>query len=263
MGAWGPGLYANDDAEDFVVLIRAVIRLPKPIDELVDLLFEEAEDAMENRAFTVVILADQLEKRGIRHPRTCAEAIRVLETGSDIEILRQADMDTKDLEARRRSNSKILERLKNPRPEKPRKTLTRPQSAVVSAGDYVRFPTQNGGARNPHFPPGREAFEQDGWGLVQIYDAGWEFGYLHWVQLLPLGWAHRHPPGTEDAESARPLGTLAFGTLSPNHFKRMEMEVIGSEPPRLDAAQPGPDERTARFVALNDVSVCNLLVGLS
>jgi hypothetical protein len=154
---------------------------------------------------------------------------------------------------------KILSRLKNPRPEKPRKTLKKPQPVVVEVGDYVRFPTQCRGARNPFFPPGREDFQADGWGIIQIHDVGWEFEYLSWVKLFRLEWEHQYPPSAQDAENAVPFDNLAFATLSPSHFKRMEMEIVGNQPPRADASPPRAGERTARFVALNDISICNLL----
>ncbi|WP_411642776.1 hypothetical protein [Loktanella agnita] len=261
MGTWGAGLYSDDDAADFVDLIRAVLRLPKPVDELVDLLLGGAEDAMEHRDLTVLILADQFEKRGIHHTETYSEAIQVLESGIDIEILRGSEMEEKDVRARTKSNAKILDRLKNPRAEKPRKTLSKPQPTVVSAGDYVRFPIQDRGARNPYIPPAREDFRPNGWGIVQVHDVGWEFEYLSWVKLLRLKWEHQHPPSAKDAENAPPVGNLAFGTLSPSHFKRMEMEIIGNRPRRSDAAPPLPGERTARFVTLNDISIGNLLLG--
>ena len=261
MGAWGPGLYANDDAADFVDLVRAVLRLPKPLDELVALLRSEAEGAVEDETTSTLILADQLEKQGIHHPETFAKAIEILEDGRDTEAMRRAEMDEKDLKARAKSNLKILDRLKNPRPERPRKTLAKPQTAVVSRGDYVCFPTRHGMPRNPYFPPGREEFEPDAWGVVQIHDVGWEFEYLNWVKVLPLNWGRQQPPGLQDAVNAPPSGTLCFGTLPRMHFKRMEMQIIGNQPPRPDAAPPGPDDRTARFVALNDVSICNLPLG--
>ena len=261
MGTWGPGLYSDDDAADFVDLIRTVLRLPKPVDELVDLLLGEAEDAMEHQDIAVLILADQFEKRGIHHTKTYSDAIQVLESGSDIEILRGSEMEEKDVGARTKSNAKFLDRLKNPCAEKPRKTLSKPQPHVVSAGDYVRFPTQNRGARNPYFPTGGEDFQPDGWGIVQIHDVGWEFEYLSWVKLLRLKWAHQNPPSPKDAEDAPPVDNLAFGTLSPSHFKRMKMEIIGNQPPRPDAAPPRPGERTARFVTLHDISISNVLMG--
>ena len=261
MGAWGAGLYSNDDAADFVDLVRAVLRLPRSVDELVDLLADDAKEAMEHRALSVLIIADQLEKRGIRHAETYAEAIKVLESGSDIKILRDAEMDEKDVKSRKKSNLKILDRLRNPRPEKPRKTLSKPQPAVVSAGDYVRFPTQRRASRNPYFPPGREDFEPDGWGIVQVHDVGWEFDYLSWIKLVRLKWDHQHRPSVKDAENAPPVDGLVFGTLSPSHFKRMEMEIIANRPARADAAPPRSGERTARFVTLNDISIVNLLLG--
>jgi hypothetical protein len=262
MGTWGSGLYSNDDAADFVSLVRTVLKLPKTVDELVALLSTAAEDDLADQTSFYLILADQFEKRGINHSNIFLKAVSILEEGIDIEELRKAEVDDQSLKSRAKSNLRLLTRLKNPRPEKPRKTFTKPQNAIVAPGDYVCFPTQLGNAPNPYFPQGAEGFVQDGWGLVQIHDTGWEFEYLNWVKLFPLVWHHERRPILEDAIASPPLSNLGYGTLPATHFKRMQMRIIGNGAPRVDASPPGEHDCTARFVAINDISISNLLLGL-
>ena len=263
MGAWGSGLYSNDDAADFLDTVRAVLKLPRPLDELVELLQVEAKTEIDDETTFWLVVADQLEKKGLRYPSVLSKAIAILESDADIEELRNAGADDSDLRARKKSNSKLLARLMRPRAERSRKTLKKPQPAVVAIGDYVCFPTQGGNARNPYFPPDTEDFAQDGWGLIQIHDIGWEFGYLNWVKLFALKWPCAHCPTVKDAIEAEPSGTLGYGTLSAAHFKRMQMTILGNETPRLDAPLAGPFDFTARFATLNDISVVNILCGLT
>lgn len=261
MGAWGSGLYSNDDAADFLELVHPILKLPQPINELIELLRLESADEIGDETTFWLVLADQLEKKGVRHPSTANKAIEILEAGTDIEELRDAGAEEIDVKARAKANLKLLARLKNPRAEKPRKTLKKPQPAAVKVGDYVCFPTQQGSAPNPYSPPGTEDFVQDGWGLIQVHDIGWEFEYLNWVKILQLTWSHKHPPTIEDAirAPAQPYVCLAYGTLSSAHFKRMQMQVVGNQEPRSDAPAPRPYHRTAHFSAINDISICNFL----
>lgn len=262
MGTWGSGLYSNDDAADFVDLVRGIIKLPKPVDDLVTLLSTAAEDDLADQTTFFLVLADQFEKKGINHPDIFSKAVAILEKGTDIEELRDAGADDQDLRVRAKSNLKLLARLKNPRAEKPRNTLRKPQKAVVAAGDYICFPTQQGNSPNPYFPAETEGFAQDGWGLIQIHDVGWEFEYLNWVKMFPLAWHHDRRPTLEDATVSPPLRKLGYGTLSASHFKRMQMQKLGNQVPRTDAPPPSDGECTARFLALNDKSISNLLLGL-
>lgn len=91
---------------------------------------------------------------------------------------------------------------------------------------------------------------------------GWEFEYLNWVKLFPLKWHLERRPTLEDAIASAPLYTLGYGTLPAAHFKRMQMQIIGNQPPRADAPPPVDGACTARFVALNDRSIINLLCDL-
>ncbi len=262
MGAWGPGLYANDDAEDLLSLIRAVLKLPQPLDELVELLRREAEDETYEETTFWLVLADQLEKKGIHHSPTATKAITLLTNGADLEDMRAAGADDADLKARAKSNAKLLARLKAPREERPRKTLKTPQRAVVAVGDYISFPTQRGSSRNPYFPADEEGFVQDGWGLAQVHGVGWEFEYLNWIVLLPLRWRSLQPPTFENATTAQPMGELCAGTLAATHFKRMQMSILGNQTPQPRLPQNAHRELHCRQIALNDISICNALFGL-
>lgn len=252
MGAWGGGLYSNDAAADFLITVRAVLKLPLPPDELVDLLWTEAQDAVADQTAANLIIADQFEMYGVKHPDTFMKAIRILETGQDIEVLRVAGSDEKDLRGRAKSNLKLLHRLQNPRPGRQRKTHKKPQPAVATPGDYICFPIQFGCPRCIYDPAGQPDFQPEGWGLVQIHDVGWEFGYLNWVQVLSLKWGKKHSPTLQEAVDATIIDDLHFGTLSRRNFKRMQMQIIGNQTPRLHVTPPKPEHVDARFVALND-----------
>ena len=264
MGAWGSGLYSNDDAADFVETVRTLLRVPKPIDQILHILREEAGDTLSDQTTLPLILADQFEKRGIRHLETFKEAIKILEEGRDLDEMSCSDFDKTDFKTRAKSNKLLSARLQKPRPEKPRKTLNKPQKTLVSKGDYVRFPTQNGCVNCPYAPQGmEEEFVPDGWGVVQIHDVGWEFDYLNWVKLFPLEWHSNEPPELDDAKVALPLRDLGYGTLSAQRFKRMHMQIIGNDEPRSDAPSSTEDLCTARFVTTIDRCVSILLVALN
>ncbi|SHL00746.1 hypothetical protein SAMN05444414_103284 [Roseovarius marisflavi] len=263
MGAWGAGLYSNDDASDLVELLKAVLKLPMEIDELIELMKREMlEDGDEIELTFWLVLADQLEKKGLRHEATTAKAISILENQTDIDELRNLDMAESDLVTRVKYNEKMLARLRSPRPEKLRKTLNAPQASVVAANDLLTFPTQNGKSRNPYFPVGKEMFEADGWGLAQVHEVGHEFGYLNWISIFTLSWPNTHMPSFDEAVLSPITGPLCYGTLSKSHFKKMEIVSLGNADQRSDAPlfEKG---HTARSAALSDVSISNAFLWLS
>jgi len=263
MGAWGTGLYSNDDAADFLSTVRAVLKLPLPPDELVDLLRIEAQDAVADQTTANLIIADQFEKYGVHHPDTFMKAIKILETGQDIEVLRIAESDEKDLRGRAKSNQKLIHRLRNPRPGRQRKTHKKPQPAVATPGDYICFPIQFGCPRCIYDPTGQPDFQPEGWGLVQIHDVGWELGYLNWVQVLPLKWGNKRSPTLQEAVDALVIDGLYFGVLSRRNFKVLGMQIIGNQAPRLHTTPPKPGQVDARFVALNAIPFSYIDVDLA
>lgn len=220
MGAWGAGLYSNDEAEDFLPLIRTILKLPMPLDELVDFLKTAALEEIEGDTAFWLMMADQLEKKGIRHALITDTAIRILESSADITEMLCNGFDEKDLKPRIKANAKLLARLKSPRPQKPRKTLKTPQKSMVNPGDYVCYPTHAGIPACPYAPPGQEPrFVPNGWGLFQVHNVGWEFGYLNWIEILTLKWLHKHRPTFEEALNA-PAIDFRLGTLPAGHFKK-------------------------------------------
>jgi len=256
MGAWGAGLYSNDEASDLKALLGSVLRLPFSGEELVELLKREMAVQADDVTFWLV-LADQFEKKGILHPETSKRAISILRNETDISHLHALGMSEADLKIRKKQNTKLLNALLSPRPEKKRKTLKEPQNHLVAARDIIIFPTQDGTSRNPYFASGTEKFNANGWGMAQIHEVGHEFGYLSWVSLFVLLWPHAHKPSFDDAASSKPTGILQFGTLSKTHFKKMELEIIGVGPIRKDAPAARPGAHTARSAVLNDVSISN------
>ena len=70
MGAWGTGLYSGDFALDVRAVVAAVARVPLDEDEMVKALCVTEKSAAENpadedHAIFWLVLADQIEKRGI------------------------------------------------------------------------------------------------------------------------------------------------------------------------------------------------------
>ena len=255
MGTWGFGLYANDEASDLKELLKAVLRLPLDMDELVDLMTQEMGAREEDFNFWLV-LADQFEKKGLKHLATTERALSIIANQADIAELRALGMPENDLISRGRDNQKMMERLLSPRPEKPRKTLRSPQKPVVNANDIIAFPTQAGKVRNPYLAAGSRRFDADGWGLFQVNEVGHEFGYLGWISVFPLSWPHAHCPTFEEARSKPVCGFLHYGTLSKSHYKKMEIQILGNADPRTCELPPGAPH-TSRSLALSDVSISN------
>lgn len=74
MGTWGPGLYSNDMAADLRPMVSGALKLPLPIDDIVDLIArQEPEIALDpddedHTAFWLVV-ADLVWKSGDRSER--------------------------------------------------------------------------------------------------------------------------------------------------------------------------------------------------
>lgn len=261
MGSWGAGFYSSDDATDLRPLISAVLKLPIEIEDALQIVQSEAEWDPANPDMPLII-ADQLEKRGIVHRPAFDAAAQIIEAGRDIAYLKALGLGPNELNARQKGNAALVARLRNPRHQSPRKTLKTPQKAAVIEGEYYCFPIQDGSAKNPYLRERQDTFVADGWGLVQIHDVGWAYGYLNWIKVLPLRWGQHRPPTFQDAKRAPHLGKVGFGTLSTAHKNRMEMRLLGRDTPRDDAPEPELPGRP-NYAAVHDISICNVLRGLS
>ena len=70
MGAWGEGLYDDDEAMDVKDSIQLLSKMPVPGERIVEILqsqFERTEDLTDDGAPTFwIAIADQFEKKGIK-----------------------------------------------------------------------------------------------------------------------------------------------------------------------------------------------------
>ena len=146
MEAWGGGLYDSDFALDLKATIKGVLRAPLGED---DLLAEikafigegiEGADALDYW----LVLADQLERCGIRRPDVFERAIAIVEAGEDVAKLEELEAEPKTIAERRRETVKLLARLRDPRPAKARRPLKTPQPLLLEPGEALTWPTDRG-----------------------------------------------------------------------------------------------------------------------
>lgn len=260
MGAWGPGLYSDDVAEDLRSTVAALCQLPMNGAEIVDTLVAlhpasgDADD--EDHTTFWLVVADQLHRKGIASPAP-ARALEIIDQGSDLTMKRSLGMTDADLRTRTKALTDLRARLVEPPPERPRRTLRSPQPLVAVAGDVLCYPTDHHGAsRNPYDTKGVMAFTPAGWGACLVAATGHAFGYLAWYLVAPAGRTFTARPTLDQATEAIDGSASALGTLSRAHHTRMEMELLGSiEPP----ASPDLDELTLAAVTASDISISNHL----
>ena len=263
MGTWGTGLYQNDEAEDLKPLIGQLLKLPFSEDDIVARIVDWADGEDSVDAF--LILADQFEKRGIHHEATFQKALHIIESGADIARLRGLEMDERDLAARQKVLKTLAARLNAPRPAKPRKTLKKAKPLPVASGDVIAFPIDaKGQGINPYFSPAllaRSGFEQAGWSVIQVVDTGFEYDLLPWVSVVVTEATFPTQPTMGDLTGATRFSRAAgFGTLSPNHFKKMGMVKIGTAPRPTNLLPAQAGAHNAQSVVMSDVSISNALI---
>jgi hypothetical protein len=124
MGAWGGGLYDGDYALDLKATIKGVLRAPLSDDAvLAEIWASHGEGAMEADALDYwLVLADQLERCGIRRQDVLERAITIVEAGEDVAMLEELEAEPKTIAERRKETTKLLARLREPRPAKRRRS---------------------------------------------------------------------------------------------------------------------------------------------
>ncbi len=272
MGTWGPGLYSSDIAEDLKASIRAVTRLPFDEGQLVDILRATEPDAANdpaNEDYTVfwLVLADQLQKRGIDAPAVRGTALALIDDGTDLARFKELGLWEAGLRKRAKALGELRARLVAPMPAAKRQAVLRaPQPYALELGGVYSYPTKGGECINPYMGPkyfDRAAWEPDGYGLMAIVNRGRAFDFLTWYQPLVAVGAPTEKP------TAIPLDMIwrlkLPGTCSPAHFKKMELEQVGQvtfDPEKLRARFPARPGRASwgwegRIQAINDISIAN------
>ena len=242
MGAWGGGLYEGDFACDMRDDFKGFLRAPLSDDEFLAKI-EEAHgvghDGEHIDGFDYwLVLADQLERIGLHRPEISQRAIAIIEHGEDIVALERLGAKPKTTEERRKDTAKLLDRLHNPRPAKPRKPLKKPQPLLFEPGDAFIWPTDKGNCFSEFMPDGR--FEQDGWGFAVIKDVGHEYGVFAYFVGQILMWRRPQRPMLADAAHCR-RSSHYRGGMSKNDLRHYRIEKLGKLSPEELGPMPKPE----------------------
>jgi hypothetical protein len=261
MGTWGVGLYSNDDALDLRGSIRAVCRLPYGADELVELLAElnpEARDPdNEGHSTFWLVVADQFQRRGIRSMAR-KRALEIIADGTDLAMLAKLGMADADLAKRKRLLDALADELRSPPPEKPRKTLKKPQPLLFGAGDVLAFRIDDkGNCCNPYeTDPVRANFKAVGWDGCVIVASGLAVEYLAWYLVAPTSAPWKDRPTLAQVVACIDRERVRVGTMSKSHVARMGLEPLGTSEP-LKFAPPSKEHLV--WTTAQDISAANVL----
>jgi hypothetical protein len=274
MGVWNLGLYSSDFALDLRSTISAVLRLPFSDERLVDFVCESEPQAAQNttdedHTTFWLVLADQLAKRGIVTTRARELALAIIDTDADLASMERRGAQAADLKKRRAVTQKLRVHLETAQPAtKPRVVLKKPQPYLMEIGDMIRYPTSGGKPINPYASPAQLAepggplsFSQDGYGAFVVIDSGRAFDFLAWYRPVRIAMVVQDVHATDMLVNGELLWVLGLGgTCSAAHFKRMQLEKIGTvavDPSKLLSVFPAM--RPSHAQAISDISIANSL----
>lgn len=268
MGAWGPGLYSNDIAQDLKGAVRAMLQSPLSLDEVVASLLDTypnvTEPGDEEASTFWLVVANQLVRAGQRHEPTFSRALDLIENGGDAALMAELDMSPADLRRRQASLQKLADQLRTPFETKARKA-GKPGKLLFRAGDLVTYPTWGGRTRNPWSKDPAPVTLHEGepmrWSAFVVTHAlrAWDFVPVYIISRAVEDFEHR--PGMDvliDAEFSEQAG---IGTLKLRHAKLIEFETIGHVD--LDPAEIDPPERAMKHAAKVASMDLSLTAGLA
>ena len=188
MGTWGPGLYANDFAEDFQAAIRAVLRLPMDPDQLVELLrttYADVADNPDDEDHTTfwLVLADKFHRQGLESADLYSRADSIMANGDDLKMLAASGMYESDLRKRQKNLATLQAQLSQPVAGKVRRTLQGPKPFLMNPGDLLVYPVCSDGEHpNPYMSQQmlEDHWKHAGLGAMIILECGQAFDYLTW-----------------------------------------------------------------------------------
>jgi hypothetical protein len=261
MGVWGSGLYSGDFALDLRNTIKALVRLPLDGQGLLQLLCDldgRAADNPENEDYTTfwLVAADQFVKYGIRCDRARQRAFEIIDSGSDVAMLKKLGMDLAGLQKRQKMLAALRQSLAaGPQAAKGRSVITSPQPLVMEVGDVFVYPTSLGRCKiyRPALMRVVPPWEQDGWNAAIIADSGHAFGFLAWYRPLTLPTPLNERPDLARLRSASSWILRGPGTASAVDLKRLGLEKIGRVPVDSEKLQRSfPSLPSGANAAIND-----------
>lgn len=221
MGARDGGLYDSDFARDLKGTIKAVLRAPLSDDEaMAEIWASHGKGEVEADALDYwLVLADQLERLGMRRKDVFERALAIARAGEDVAMLAQLGAEPKMLARRRKETAKLVERLRHPRPAKRRRPLQTPEPLLLLRGDALTWPTDKGEAINPYLAPDQlwklVGFTPDGWGFGIVTDAGHHYQVLAYYAVQILKWRRPARPSPEFAAQSRDVVTPVAAAARP------------------------------------------------
>jgi hypothetical protein len=253
------GLYQDDSAADLKSSIALLAALPASGERLLEILLESHREGVSfdddgGPTFWLVV-ADQFERRGIACPKAFEQALAAIETGADLRDLEARGAGPGDLRKRAKILTELAERLRSPRPPRPRPKGTKPPPFVVEVGEVYRFPTSRGQSINPWYPSVKTPeFKPDGWGALLVVSRGRVFDWFPWCAAGSVTVAPERPPSLDDVLQAHLISNQEGATYCVprrTHLKRMHMELLGRlslDPARASAVIS--DEATPQFAVM-------------
>jgi hypothetical protein len=269
MGTWGTGLYSGDFAMDLRSTIGAVARLPFDGDRLVEILCEAEPGAANNsndEEHTIfwLVVADQFARRAIACARVREKALTIIDGGSDLAMHAKLGMSPADLKKRQKALAEVRARLTVATADsvKPRPILKRPQPFLMDVGECLIYPTSGKDCINSYYSskdkiPG---WKHEGWSTMVVVDRGRAFDFLTWYTPVTISAPTAEKPTFAMLRSITPWILRRSGTCSAVHFKRLELERIGSlmiDHDKLIRAFPTMKPGTSS--AIDDISITNSL----
>jgi hypothetical protein len=237
MGAWGPGLYQDDEALDLKNTIALLAKMPGSGDRVLEILLQNQSEPPEfdrdgGPAFWLVV-ADQFERRGIACDIAQRRALAAIDEGEDLRDLKARDMGEKDLRKRAKLLQDLKARLLSPRPVRERPQRASKPSMVVEPGDVFTYPTMGGVPMNPWsgrdpIKPHGGAFVPDGWGALIVLATGRAYDWFPWCTYSGVSPWQNERWTLEDVRRSRLTMPFVYrGVPRSRHLKRIGALHIG------------------------------------
>ena len=117
---------------------------------------------------------------GFQGPEVFERAQTIVDTGADLLMKRELEMEEPDLRKRETVLEKLAEKWREPNPKpRKRKVMKAPEAFLYEPGDCVVYPTELGNGAPAYLSAAEidNLFKPDGWGAFVVLDTARRYGY--------------------------------------------------------------------------------------